>query len=468
MAMKQTTKAIAGVAALLVVAGSVVVAAAWAGRDEEKKVEAQAKHDQLFDFDKNHVLVIDLVQPGNLVQVARDTPTSPWRLTQPTQAAGDEQKINQVLDAFTRIKQKRDLGVDHDLKTYGLQHSRIIAKVVFDDGKEQGLEFGVENSFDHGIYVKKIGEDIVRVLDTWEKNPFDKSAYDLRNKKVAELPEGAEIRRLEVTGTETPYVLEKDGPQWRVNGSPADTETIERLATNLKNLRLTNVPAEDFSLAMPHEFALDPPRLTLKVDAVNGHEKFTRTILFSPIRPGINNGPAIAYAKREDQKPVYEVENLIVNDLDKSPADFADKQLVHAKSDEVAKLAFDSQGSNVTISRTKANNEDQFAVLAPKPGPANKVRLSAALFSLVNLRASAIEGDLPKQLSKYGLDKPMVATLLGQGDKVLARIKVGSLNKEGKQRYVNVEGSNKVALVEKCVVEDLPWTVSSALEVASK
>jgi hypothetical protein len=308
----------------------------------------------------------------------------------------------------------------------------------------------------------------VRVLVTWEKNPFDSTAYDLRNKKVAELPETADIRRLEVTGNQTPYVLEKDGSQWRVNGSPADNETIDRLAIYLKNLRTTNVPAEDFSLAMPHEFALDPPQLTLKIEAINGHEAFSRTILFSPPRPGINNGPAIAYAKRADQKPVYELENLIVNELDKPPAYFADKQLVHVKSDDVAKLSFDSHGSNVTISRTKVNNEDQFAVVSPKPGPANKARLSAALFSLASLRAASIEGNLPKQLSKYGLDKPMVATLFGAGDKVLARINVGSLNKDGKQRYVNVEGSDKVALVEKGVVEDLPWTVSSALEVASK
>jgi hypothetical protein len=228
------------------------------------------------------------------------------------------------------------------------------------------------------------------------------------------------------------------------------------------------VPAEDFSLAMKGEFALDPPRLTLKVDAVNGHEAFTRTILFSPARPGVNNGPPVAYAKRADLPAVYELENLIVGDLDKTPADLADKQLVHARSDDVKKLVFESQGSKVEISRTKKGAEDEFAIVAPQPGPANKVRLAAALFSLVNLHASSIEGALPKQPGKYGLDKPMVATLVGEGDKVLARIRIGSVNKEGTRRYVTVDGSDKVALVEKAVVEDLPWSASWALEVASK
>jgi hypothetical protein len=468
MAMKQTTKTLLGAGVLVVVALVVAFAAAWAGRDEERKVEAQATHDKLFDFDKNHVLVVDLVRPGTLVQVARQTPTSPWRLTQPAQAPGDEARINALLDAFTTVKSKRDLGDDHDYKRYGLEHSRIIAKVVFDDGKEQGLEFGVENSFDHGIYVKKLGEELVRVLDTWQKNPFDKTPYDLRNKKVAELRDSAEVRKLDVTGNQSPYVLEKDGAAWKVDGVPADAETAERLATTLKNLRLTSVPAEDFSLAMPGEFQLDPPKLTVKLTALDGNETVTRTIRFSPTRPGLGQGQTIAYAKRDDEKAVYELENLVVNDLDKSPAELADRQLVHASGEAVAKLMFDGPSGKVEISRTKKAGADEFAVVSPQPGPAKKVKLAGALYALTNLRATSFEGAAPKNLAAYGLDKPMTATLLGEGDKVLARLRVGAVNKAGKQRYVLVDGVDKLALVEKATVEDLPWTAAAALEVASK
>jgi hypothetical protein len=467
MAMKQTTKTLLGAGVLLAVAIGVAFAAAWAGRDEERKAEAQVKHDKLFDFDKNHVLVVDLVRPGTLVQVARQTPTSPWRLTQPAQAPGDEARINALLDAFANVKQKRDLGDDHDYKRYGLEHSRILAKVVFDDGKEQGLEFGIENGFDHGIYVKKLGEDLVRVLDTWQKNPFDKTPYDLRNKKVAELRDSAEIRKLEVTGNKS-YVLEKDGPGWKVNGAPADADAAEHLATTLKNLRLTAVPAEDFSLAMPGEFQLDPPKLTVKLTAVDGNETVTRTILFSPTRPGLGQGQTIAYAKRADEKPVYELENLVVNDLDKSPAELADRQLVHASGDAVAKLVFDGPSGKVEVARTKKAGSDEFAVVSPRPGPANKVKLSGALFALTNLRATWFDGPAPKNLAPYGLDKPMTATLLGEGDKPLARVRVGAVEKSGKHRYVLVDGVDKLALVEKATVEDLPWTAAAALEVASK
>jgi hypothetical protein len=446
--MKQTTRSIIGALVLLAVALGVAFAAAWAGKDEEKKKEAQAKHEKLFDFDKNHALVVNLVRPGLLVQVARDTPTSPWKLTQPAKDDGDEAKINALLDAFTTLKQKSDLGDDHDLKAYGLEHSKIVAKVVFDDGHEEGLEFGVENNFDHGIYAKKLNENLVRVLDTWQKNPFDKTAYDLRNKMVAQIPSGAEITRLEVTGNKTPYTLEKEGAAWKVNGKPA------------------------FKLAMAGEFALDPPQLTVKIDAKNGQEKITRSILFSPTRAGVGQGQTIAYAKRADEPQVYELENLVVNDLDKSADDMADKQLVHVSSDGVTRLAFEGAEGKIEVSRTRKANttggfDDTFAVVSPKPGPANKVKLSAALFALTNLRATTFEA-LPKDPAKVGLNKPMIATLFGEGDKVLARVKVGGLTKDGKQRYVLVDGADKLALVEKNVVEDMPWTAASALEVASK
>jgi hypothetical protein len=472
MAMKQTTRSILGVLALAAVALGIGFAAVWAGKDEEKKVEAKQAHDKLFSFDKSHVLVVDLVRPGVLLQVARDTPTSPWRLTLPVKAPGDEQQINLVIDAFLNLRQKRDLGDDHDLKAYGLEHSRLIAKVVFDDGKEEGLEFGIENSFDQGIYARRIGEDVVRIIDTSHKNPFDKKPFDLRSKKVAELPDGAEIRRVEVFGNAKPYTLEKVDGVWKINGATADQGPSDQLANNLKNLRATGVPADDFALAMQGEFALDPPRLKATITAVNGQQTLTRTILFSPSRAGIAPGQNISYAKREDAPYVFELENLIADQLDKDPAAWADKQLVHVAGEQVKKLVFEGPSGRVEISHsTKPGTlgpEDQFAVLAPKAGSGNRVKLAAALFALTNLRAISFAGPAGKDTAKYGLAKPMTATLLGDGDKVLAKVHVGGLDKTGKQRYVLSDNLAKVAVVERALVDDLPWTAADALEVAAK
>src|SRR5450432_3656700 len=204
--MKQTTRSIFGVLGLLLVAIAVAFGAAWVGRDEEKKAEAKAAHEKLFDLDKNHVVGISIAKPGFLVYVDRQDVKSPWLIKDPAPAVADEAVVNLILNGFNTLKQKKDLGTDYDGKPYGLAPSSFIVKAIFDDGKEQGMEFGVENSFDRDIYVRKLGEQTIRIVDTWQKLTFDKSPYDLRNKMLAELPQAADVTRIEVSGNRMPYV----------------------------------------------------------------------------------------------------------------------------------------------------------------------------------------------------------------------------------------------------------------------
>jgi len=67
-----------------------------------------------------------------------------------------------------------------------------------------------------------------------------------------------------------------------------------------------------------------------------------------------------------------------------------------------------------------------------------------------------------KDLARYGLDKPRTVTLLGEGDKVLARVRIGA-EKDGK-RYAVSDGFGKLVRVEKSTVDDWPWTAADALD----
>ncbi|MGZ6125316.1 MAG: DUF4340 domain-containing protein, partial [Myxococcales bacterium] len=105
-----------------------------------------------------------------------------------------------------------------------------------------------------------------------------------------------------------------------------------------------------------------------------------------------------------------------------------------------------------------------FTVVAPQQGPAKKWKISSALYAIGALRAAAFEGPVPaaRDLAKYGLDKPKAATVLGEGDKVLARVRIGA-EKDGK-RYALADGFDKLVRVEKATIDDWPWTLADALE----
>jgi Domain of unknown function (DUF4340) len=472
--MKQTTRSLLKVLGLFAVALAIAFAAAWAGRDEEKKAEAKEKHDKFFDFDKSRVVAISIVKPGFIVVAERKDAKSPWRLTDPQPAAADQAAVNRVLDSFSILKEKKDLGNEKDGKPYGLEPSSFITKVIFDDGKEQGLEWGVENSFENDVYLRKIGETTIRIVDTGQKYSFDKTPYDLRNKLLAELDPDAEIKRVEVTGNKTPYVLEKDGASWKVSGKPADVQTTNTLLTSLKNLRAKAIAADDYKLALPGEFGMSPPKVVVKLTAQQGKETIERTILFSTPRPGAVDKQMLSYARREDEPAVLQIDE-IAEQLDKSTADLEDKQLVHVDGDSVRKLVFEGPPGKVEVTHVRAAmpdggvGDEVFTVTSPKIGPANKGKLSAALYALTNLRATRFDGPAPKsakELAKDGFDKPQIATLLGDGGKVLARIRIGAVKDE--RRYALVDGLDKLVLVEKLNVDELPWTVDAALAVAAK
>ena len=80
------------------------------------------------------------------------------------------------------------------------------------------------------LAAKKVGDERVWVIDSWAKSSFEKSAFDLRDKRVAHLDDAAEVKRIEVTGVKAPYTLEKDGTAWKVNGAAGDAEDDEILA----------------------------------------------------------------------------------------------------------------------------------------------------------------------------------------------------------------------------------------------
>ncbi|MCA1827725.1 MAG: DUF4340 domain-containing protein [Myxococcales bacterium] len=452
--MSQIKKSLLGLLALLVVAGAVGGIAFWTRKDEAAKTEAKEKSEKIFEFDKAHARSLRLEKDGKLVAaVSKDD--KGWKVDEPIKAEADDGMVDSLLGSLTSLKQKKDLGEEKDLKAYGLDAPRSSLTVELDDGKEQGLLLGVDNSFDNTLYVKKTGDATVRIVDGYNKNMFDKSLLDLRDKKVAHLDDSADVKRVDVTGVKTPYVLEKDGSGWKVGGAAADSAAADRVVSAVKQLRATAVAAETAATAA--QFGLDKPKAVAKLSVTSGKDTFTRTVVF-----GQKDSKTLA--RRDDSPVIYEVDASILKDLEKEPFDLQDKTLVKAERDQIRKFVFESPSGKVEVTRTKLTPPDggfpdeKYEVVGH--GPAKKWKMSSASYSMTSLKAAAFDGPVPRDLKKYGFDK--TATLLGENDKVLARIRLGA-EKDGK-RYALADGVDKLARVEKATVDDWPWKLADALD----
>ena len=458
--MSQITKSLLGLLALLVVAGAIGGVALWTQKDEAKKSEAKEKSEKLFDFDKAHARSVRLTKEGKLV-AALEKKDSSWQITEPLKAEADDATVDSLVSSLAALKQKKELEGEKDLKAYGLDAPRLVALVKLDDGKEQGLSIGADNSFDNTVYVQKAGDPTVRVVDGYNRNTLDKSLFDLRDKKVAHLGDSADVRKLEVSGVKTPYVLEKDDGAWKYAGAAADGGVADRVVSALKQLKATGVAAESGDLK---QYGLDKPKVTARLTVSAGKDSYVRTVLFGQAKSGAVTMKT--FAKRDDSPVIYEVDASVLKDLEKEPFDLQDKQLVKVNRDDIRKFVFESPAGKVEVARTKLTPPDggfpdeKYEVVGH--GAAKKWKLSAASYSMTSLRAAGFDGPAPKSLK--GFDR--TATLLGENDKVLARIHVGA-EKDGK-RLVVVDGVDKLARVEKGTVDDWPWKLDDALDQPPK
>jgi len=471
--MKQTTKSLVTTLGVLAAAAAIGGAALWVTRDTEKKAEQKEKSAKPFEgLDKAKVRQVKLVRDGKLVAVVtRADATAPWKLAQPVAAEADPSAVDALVNGVADFKQKSELG-EADAKQYGLEQPVISVSVKTEDGKDQGLEIGETNPFDSSVYVRKAGEKTVRIAEGWAKSPFEKQLVDLRDKRVLHLDDAAEVRRVEVAGTAPAYTLETDGAAWKLAApqkETADTATADRVATALKSLRATSIAAESADGAALKQYGLSPAKISVQVTVAAGKDSFRRTLLLGQPAPQKGSVSVKTYAKRDDAPTVFEVDQQILKDLEKSLFDLQDKALAQANREDVRKMVLEQPGRpKIVVERKKEQPKDggfadeTFTVLEPKQGLAKKWKASSALYSITGLRAAAFAA----KPDAKAFDQGRTVTLLGDGDKVLAKVRIGALTKDGNRRYVSSEGHSRVAEVEKATVDDLPKSLDDLLEPA--
>ncbi|HYV65500.1 MAG TPA: DUF4340 domain-containing protein [Myxococcales bacterium] len=471
--MKQTTRSLATTLGVLLLAAAIGGAALWVTRDTEKKAEQKEKSAKLFDgLDKSKVRQVRLTSGGKLIAVlARADGSSPWKIAEPVAAEAETATVDALLNGFADFKQKSELG-EADPAQYGLDKPAIVVSVKTEDGKESALEIGETNPFDSSVYVRKSGEKTVRIADGWSKSPFEKQFLDLRDKRVLHLDDAAEVRRVEVLGTSPAYALEKEGASWKLlapQRDAADAGTADRVANSLKSLRGTAIAAESADGAALKQYGLSPAKVTVQatVGAAGGKDTYRRTLLIGQPAPQKGSVALKTYAKRDDAPTVFEVDQQVLKDLQKDLFELQDKALVKANREDVRKVVFEASGSpKIVVERKKEQPKDggfadeTFTVLEPKQGPAKKWKASSALYSIAGLRAAAFAAK-PDATAFNGA---RTISLLGDGDKVLASLRIGSLTKDGKRRYVSSSEQPRIAEVEKATVDDLPKSLDDLLE----
>jgi hypothetical protein len=83
-----------------------------------------------------------------------------WRITDPFQADGDEERLESVLDSLSWLASTRTIeGEDVDLEAFGLAEPALRVEVGLEEGEDQVLLVGNENPAGYSRYAQREGEE---------------------------------------------------------------------------------------------------------------------------------------------------------------------------------------------------------------------------------------------------------------------------------------------------------------------
>ena len=204
--VKQTTKTLGGLLALLVIAGAIAGVALWTQKDEAAKTEAKEKSEKLFDFDKTKVKSVRLEKDGKLTAAL---------VKELAKATGPSGMIGgQVLDmeGQTRTMSMDELKNLHSRKTGALitaacrlgaisaKASMQLLEAVSGYGQHLGLAFQiVDDLLDVTASAEQLGKSTGKD-ESKGKNTYPALMGIERSRSEAEKQYEAAIKALEPLG----------------------------------------------------------------------------------------------------------------------------------------------------------------------------------------------------------------------------------------------------------------------------
>jgi hypothetical protein len=249
-------------------------------------------------------------------------------MVKPAAYPADDIQVRQALSTMVNAK-AADFITDApgNVAQYGLEKPHLTAAVVLDNGETQSLLFGFKQSEQgkSGIFVRRGERAPVYAVPEYVMSTLDKSWLDYRDRTVFSMDPAA-VESVKIKNSNGEFTLKRNAGKWDVivagKTSPGDTPVIERMLSQLRNLKGSSIVADPMPSAQP--FGLDNPALVISLSGKDGKElgtvqlsKMSVTSTEPPV-PGEQPGPRNEYyAASSESKAVFALSDFSFMQLNK-------------------------------------------------------------------------------------------------------------------------------------------------------
>ena len=250
------------------------------------------------------------------------------------------------------------------------------------------------------------------------------------------------INELRITYQGQTAALKKEGTGWKMTEPAqidADPPEAIGVASALGNVEIVRVIDENATNL--EQFGLANPAITVEYKAEGGAS--------GKLRLGNKNATqGEMYALKNDEKRVFLVSAYQETSFNRTPFDLRDKKILKFDREKADTLVLAKGASSIEMARSGS----EWKVTRPVPSRSDYSAIEGFLTRLSSSNMSKLVEENPKDLAKYGLDKPAMTVTIGAGSAKTV-LEVGK--KEGTETYAKDASRPMVFVVDTTLQGDL-------------
>lgn len=255
-----------------------------------------------------------------------------WKITEPKPLGADQQSVSSMLSTLASLNADRMIEEKvSNPAEYGLAEPALEVDVTTKDKKTQKLLVGDQTPTGSASYAMLSGDPRVFTLASYNKSSIDKTAGDLRDKRLltADLDK---VSQIELVTEKQDITFGRNRDEWQIlkpKPCRADSFQVEELIRALRNAKLESGVSDADAKKSASAFQSGKPLATAKVTSASGTQELQ-----------VRKNKDDYYAKSSAVEGIYKVSSEVGTGLNKTLDDFRNKKLFDFGFEDPNKIEF--------------------------------------------------------------------------------------------------------------------------------
>ena len=305
----------------------------WSNRHPASESTAKASVDtppKILSLKQEDISKIQIKKKGGEELDLAKGDAGKWQITAPKPLGADQEAVSSLLSTVSSLNADR-LVEDKatELGQYGLAQPSFELDVITKDGKPQKLLLGDDTPAGSALFAKLEGDPRVFTIANYNKTGIDKTANDLRDKRLLTI-DFDKLSQVELVTKKQDIQFARNKQEWQLvkpKPSRADNFQVEEIVRKLRDAKMEASSTDADVKKAAAAFASGTQVATAKVTDTASTQELQ-----------IRKAKDEYYAKSSAVPGIYKVPSDIGQGFDKNVDDFRNKKLFDFGYDEPAKV----------------------------------------------------------------------------------------------------------------------------------